>query len=57
MNEPKLKVVKDDSQVQEHHRIHIPNRHEVAGAAAGFRRYIYNKEDGTVMGRNRKTWG
>jgi len=57
MNEPKLKVVKDDAEVQEHHRIHIPNRHEVAGAAAGFRRYMYNKEDGTVMGRNRKTWG
>jgi len=57
MNEPKLKVVKDESHVEEHHHIHIPNRHEVAGAAAMFGRYMYNKKEGTVMGRNRKTWG
>jgi len=57
MNEKNLKVVKDDSHVEEHHHIHIPNRHEIAGTAAMFAKYMYNKEEGTVMGRNRKNWG
>ena len=58
MDEQNQKIIKEDQPVEaDHHKFHIPNRHEIAGTAAMFRKYMYDKEEGTVMGRNSKAWG